>query len=195
MKDKIASDLYSKSDAKLARMASKNTDALGVLYERYVERVFNYIYYRVNSKQDAEDLCSQTFLRIVRSLPTTDIRKNFAAWLFTIARNIVTDFYRKPNDTQALDPELLGAIPESMGIGYVGINIDESIFLKEAISSLTEEQREVLRLRFAGELTFKEIAAVLDKSEMQTKRFYYKVIAQLGCFMETDNEKGNDVED
>ena len=79
----------------LVRLAQTDAQAFGALYDRYVQRVYRYCYYRTNNPPDAEDLTAQIFLAALEGLPRYRQDGHFAAWLFSIARKKVADFHRR----------------------------------------------------------------------------------------------------
>lgn len=152
------------------------------LYQAYVDRVFRYFYGRVNSAQDAEDLTSQTFLQAYRSYQTLRDQSRFAPWLFTIARNKLNDFYRQCENNIALVPETFeGNLPEPS----VVFEMDERIKqLRLIIFALPEDDQELIRLRYLGELTYREIAETVGKTEQSIKKTIYRLLARLKSQME-----------
>lgn len=143
-------------------------DAFRVLYRHYFPRVFAYVAYRVSSKQDAEDLTADIFMKVVRSIDRFEYRSagSFAGWLFRIAYTTVTQFYRVDEQTNTT---LLDALPE---IASSDLLPDEAFIRKErfarlqaAIHTLTPRRREIITLRFFGGLRNQEIAAVLNLDE------------------------------
>src|SRR5258708_23862066 len=85
-------------DAALARRASSGeAEAFGALYDRYVERVYRYVFYRVRNEAEAEDVTSDVFMRALRAMPKYEPRQAFLAWLYRIARNAIIDRGRPQN--------------------------------------------------------------------------------------------------
>jgi len=88
-------DLSTLSDPELVELAKENKVAFGVLYVRYVEKIYKYIYYRTGNHQDAEDLCEAVFFRAMGHIETyTDRGLPFQAWLYRIAHNLVANWHR-----------------------------------------------------------------------------------------------------
>jgi len=152
------------------------------LYQTYVNPVFRYLYSRVNSAEDAEDLTSLTFLQAYRSFSTLRDQSRFAPWLFIIARNKLNDFYRQRENNTTLNSEITaGSMPEPSAI----FELDERIKqLRTQIFALPEEERELIRLRYLGELTYREIAVTLGKTEQSVKKSIYRLLARLKSQME-----------
>ncbi len=152
----------------LVNRAADDPEAFQALYDLYIERVYGYVAARVDDRKDAEDIVSTVFLSVVRGLGQVRNQRNtsFAAWLFTIARNAVHDFYRRNNkavvplealqETQAADdlpPDVLVA------------QIETAHELRCLIADLPERRREIILLKFFSGLRNQEIASVLDLDE------------------------------
>lgn len=148
------------------RAVSGDAEAFASLYQSYVDRVYRFIFFRVGESRLAEDLTSQTFLKAWESLGRYQIRGlPFAAWLFRIARNKVIDNYRVSKETVSLEAALLTQ-PDPHG------KVDEKVEghleveqLRVALRRLTEEQRQVLTLKFIEGLSTKEISQIMGKQE------------------------------
>lgn len=138
-------------------------DAFGLLYDQYVDRVYRFIYYRVSDVPLAEDLTSRVFLRAWEHLPNyRDRGLSFGSWLFSIARNSVIDHYRTARPEQAL--EAAGAVPDQGADPEEALSASlQSDRLAEALQQLTDEQREVLVLKFIEGYSTEEVARLMDK--------------------------------
>ena len=169
----------------LIRAAQTDAEAFAILYDRYVQRLYHYCYHRTNNVRDAEDLTAQTFLAALEALPHYRQDGHFAAWLFTIARNKVMDFYRR---TPHLSLEESTAQPLLSDLAGEAENSQQKEGLLRALRALTEEERELIRLRYAAELPFVEIARSLRKSENATKKMLYRLLGRLKSQMEAEDE-------
>ncbi|MGZ9226388.1 MAG: RNA polymerase sigma factor, partial [Anaerolineales bacterium] len=149
----------------LVRRAQTDAQAFGALYDRYVQRVYRYCYYRTNSPPDAEDLTAQIFLAALEGLPRYRQDGHFAGWLFSIARKKVADFHRRAaHVTQvALDASLdASALPPIHADSSADLAVDveksqRSERLLKQIQALAEEERDLIHLRYVAELSFAEI--------------------------------------
>ena len=149
-----------------------DADAFGLLYERYVDLVYRYIYVRVGSTHLAEDLTSETFIRALRRIDSfTWQGKDIAAWFVTIARNLITDnaksarFRMEVTTADMLDADQLVDGPENEVLAHLR---DTRLF--EAIKTLKPEQAECLVLRFMQGMSLAETALVIGKSEGAVKQ-------------------------
>jgi RNA polymerase sigma-70 factor (ECF subfamily) len=169
----------------LVRAAKTDTEVFALLYDRYVQPLYHYCYHRTNSVHDAEDLTSQTFLAALEAFPHYRWDGHFAAWLFTIARNKVVDYYRRtPNVPleESMVPPFHSDLADETEISQ------QKGILLHAIWALNEDEQELIRLRYVAELSFAEIAKVLHKSEGATKKMLYRLLARLKSQMEAGHE-------
>jgi len=144
------------------------------IYERHKQNIYRYIYYRVSNASLAEDLTQEVFLRALESIDSFAFRGiGLSSWLYRIARNLVIDHYRRQPERAELPLEegLLAAAEEDLG---------RQQELREALDCLTDEQREVVILRFVNGLSTAEVAQVLDKSEGAVKSLQHRALAALG---------------
>lgn len=168
----------------LVRAAQEGSaHAFALLYDRYVDTVFSYVYHRVGHRQTAEDLVGDVFLRALRRI--TSFRwqgVDFGAWLMTIARNRCTDHFKSARfrleapveevfDTPVISP---GDDPESRAIAG-----DVAEQVRAALSELKGEQAEVLYLRFIQHLNVAETGVVMGKSEGAVKALQYRALKSL----------------
>ena len=154
-------------EGRLVRQArSGDSDAFAQLYDAYVERVYRYVYFRVTDDMTAEDLTSQVFLKAWENLGRYQQQGGspFLAWLYTIARNQVIDHYRTRKETVPLE--------DAVSIAAEGRALDDEVqeafnmdAMRDALQFLTEEQQQVLILKFIADLPTKTIAKTMDLSE------------------------------
>ncbi len=148
-----------------------------------MERVFRYLYSQTGNIQEAEDLTSQTFLTALESINHYRQDGHFSAWLFTIAHNKAMDHFRRKKKTIPLDEKR--EIPDPI---HAVMQSEQSIMLRTLIRSLTEEERELLRLRFLAEMSYEEMAHFLRRNEQAVKKSLYRLLARLQRQMEDSHE-------
>ena len=168
-------------DAALIVAARRNPAAFAALYDRYVQSVYRYLYGRVGSAQEAEELTAQTFLAAIESLPRYDHRGYFSAWLFSIARRKAADFFRRRQPMPLEEAEDFASDADLPDDAARGEQIRK---LARLIGSLEEDERELIRLHFTAGLTFAEMASVLGKKEDAVKKSTYRLLARLHGRME-----------
>jgi len=158
-----------------------DTEAFGQLYDRYVTGIFRYIYFRVGSTQLAEDLTAETFLRALRSLHTFQWKgKDFAAWLTTIARNLINDHFKSRRTRSevftdiAFDRPDPGRGPEADVLA--SLSNEE---LMQAVAGLPQDQRDCVLMRFVQELSIAETAQALGRTEGAIKQLQLRAVRSL----------------
>lgn len=156
-------------------------EAFGQLYDHYVTGVFRYLYYRVGSRQLAEDLTSETFVRGLRAIQRfTWQGKDFGAWLTTIARNLVADHYKSSRSRLEIVTE---AIPEGRTRAEspeqeVMAHLSHDMLI-ESVNALPAEQRDCVLMRFIQGLSIAQTAAALGRSEGAVKQLQLRAVRNL----------------
>jgi RNA polymerase sigma-70 factor (ECF subfamily) len=170
------------------RAKSGDTEAFAQLYDRYVDTIHKYVYYRVGSRQLAEDLTSETFLRALRRIETfTWQGRDFGAWLVTIARNLVADHFKSSRfrlevtTAEMVDNDHVEESPE----GEVMAAFTNAALL-EAVQRLNAQQQECLVLRFLQGLSVAETARIMGKNEGAIKTLQYRAIRALAALLPED---------
>lgn len=174
-------------DAALVKTAQRDPAAFAALYRRYVTPIYRYLYSRVGSAADAEDLTAQVFTEALEGLRRYREQGSFAAWLFTIARRRAADHHRRQRSHVPLDEAL--DHPADDGDPLANLVQDEALGrLATLVAQLDEEQQELLRLRFAGGLTYGEIGAMVGRSEAAVKMAVHRLLRRLGAEWEERDE-------
>ena len=158
-----------------------DAEAFGLLYERYVDVVYRYIYVRVGSAHLAEDLTSETFLRALRRMDSFSWQgRDIAAWFITIARNLITDnaksarFRMEVTTADMLDADQRVDAPDTEVLQRL-----RDTRLLEAVKGLKPEQAECVVLRFLQGLSLAETAKVLGKTEGAVKQLQLRAVRAL----------------
>jgi RNA polymerase sigma-70 factor (ECF subfamily) len=177
---------HDSDELKIIRAARQDPKAFGELYRLYVDQVFRYLCSRIGNVHEAEDATAQTFLAAFESFDRFRQDGHFASWLFTIARNKAMDHFRQRKDTTPIDE--INEIPlESDPLNGV-IQSEQAAALSKLIRALTEEDRELLRLRFLAGMSFPEIAHILHRNEEAVKKSVYRLLARLHDQLEVPYE-------
>lgn len=160
------------------------------LYDEYLDKVYRYIQYRVNSMQLAEDLTSTVFEKALVSFDRfSDDRASFSTWIFSIARNVVIDHYRVSSKRQTIPLEEL--TDQSSGEQSPEEQLerkDERERLTLCLAELSDEEREIVQLKFGIELNNRQIGNMLGLSESNVGTKLYRAIRKLrGSFQESRN--------
>jgi RNA polymerase sigma-70 factor (ECF subfamily) len=170
------------SDEQVLSLAAKgDREAFGQLYERYVGRIYNYIYYRTGSSFDAEDLTERVFFRALRHIRNyTDRGLPFSAWLYRIAHNLVANWHRDNSRRKEvpLDDGLLspyhGELPENELL-----HSEERERLLRVIRCLPVDRQQLLILKFVEHLSNAEIAVIMGRTEGAIKSLYHRTLLSL----------------
>ena len=174
----MCSDYAPLSDDDQALAALDDPAAFSALYQRYATRLYHYLYGQTGNAADAEDLTAQVFSDLIGALPRYSPRGSFAAWLFTIARRRVVDLRRRDPKWLKIDDLSAFSAPEVDLLTQV-TDCERIARLKKELASLTADNLELLRLRFAAELDFREIARVLGRSEPAVRMAMHRLLRRL----------------
>lgn len=171
----------------LRRAQEYDERALTRIYTLFSDRVFRFIYYRIQDRPRAEDLANEVFVRMLESIEKfrpggDDTSLALTGWIFTIARNMIIDDYRRQK-VRATDP-----LPEDDGdLLDETSNLDlhlNRVDLQKALAQLTEEQQTVLLMRFEEGFTSAQIAKMLGKTDMAIKALQRRGLATMARLLE-----------
>lgn len=161
--------------------AQGDQEAFGILYERYVSRIYSYIYYRTGNQHDAEDLTARVFFRALRHVENyKDRGLPLSAWLYRIAHNLVANWHRDNSRRKEipLDEIILvrhgGDLPE-----MVLIENEEKENLLSVIHRLPADRQQLILLKFVEHLSNAEIGQVMGRSEGAVKSLYHRTLLSL----------------
>ncbi|MDQ1683553.1 MAG: polymerase sigma-70 factor, subfamily [Frankiaceae bacterium] len=174
----------------VSRAQSGDPNAFGELYDRYVDVVYRYIYYRVSNATLAEDLTSETFLRALRRITSyTWQGRDFGAWLVTIARNLIADHFKSGRyrmEVATSDLVEAGADRREEGPENEVLASITNEALLEAVKRLNPEQQECVSLRFLQGMSVAETAAIMGKNEGAIKALQYRAVKSLSRLLPED---------
>jgi RNA polymerase sigma-70 factor (ECF subfamily) len=180
-----ADDAAAEVWALVERAQAGEADAFGLIYERYLDTVFRFIYFRVGSRPLAEDLTAETFMRALKRIGTfTWQGRDLGAWLVTIARNLVADHFKSgkyrlevtTGDVLDADREDRGpeGSPELAVVDHI-----TNVALLTAVRQLNPEQQECIVLRFLQGFSVAETAQAMGKNEGAIKALQYRAVRAL----------------
>ena len=163
---------------------SGNSEAFAQLYDAYVERVYRYIYFRTSEDAATEDLVSQVFLKAWENLGRYKVGGSpFIAWLYTIARNLVIDYYRAKKDILPL--EKAAALPSDRQSPDEEAQTHFDLeAMRDAIQFLTGDQQQVLILKFIAGLPNENIAKIMNKQEGTIRGLQMRALQTLSKYMQ-----------
>ncbi len=162
------------------RAIQQDSAAFASLYDRYVDKVYRHVYYRVPTGADAEDITQEVFIKAWRAIAKfRQTGASFGTWLIAIARNSISDFYRARKKTISSDnfeiaSRNIEADPQAMAEISLG---NEKI--KKAVLKLKENKREIILLHFFEGWSYREISEIVNKSEGAIRIIQYRALIDL----------------
>ncbi len=168
-------------ESALIEQAKTDNDAFGILYERYVDRIYNYVYYRVGNVADAEDLTSRIFIRAYQHIGRyQDQGVPFSAWLYRIARNLVANWHRDQSRRVMISIDDIAQWRFSQdGPELKAASAEDRAALLAAIRRLPADRQEMLILKFVDRLPNAEIGRIMGRSEGAVKSLYHRTLIAL----------------
>lgn len=179
---KRAKNLKRLSDTELVDLAKDgDKDAFGELYERYIEKIYNYIYYRTGNHHDTEDLTARVFFRAMGHIENyTERGVPFQAWLYRIAHNLVANWHRDRGRRKIIPlDEFIATSMRVDAPDRQAEDKEEREALLAAIRRLPEERQQLLVLKFVEHLSNAEIGQIMDRTEGAIKSLYHRTLIQL----------------
>lgn len=173
-KNKINSQL-------LKEINKLNPDAFSQAYDLFSENIYRFFYWRTSSKAIAEDLTSQTFLKIWEHLRNEKIIEHWSSFVYKVAHNLLVDYYRTNKDL--LDETILNNIPDEKNNkeninSVIDNDLDRQKLLKH-INKLPEDYQDIIKLRYIDDLSFKEISNITGKNMNSLYVTLHRAIKQL----------------
>ena len=176
----MAGNLSDSDDNHLLTLATQGDKrAFGVLYERYLDEIYRYVFYRVGDEHEAEDITANAFIRTWEHLPkmgrTGAGIRGFRNWLYRVAKNLIIDFYRTretvplPDGYHRDEDPVEGAVERNAQAGR----------LAEAIMQLKPEYQQIIILRFINQLSHKACAEIMTLSDGQSRVLQYRALRKL----------------
>jgi RNA polymerase sigma-70 factor (ECF subfamily) len=175
----------------VAAAQAGDVDAFGRLYDRYVDTVYRFIYYRLGDRAHAEDLTSETFMRALRRLHSLKNQgRDPAAWFVTIARNLVLDHVKSARyrlEVTAEDAyESVRGGPSTDSAETTVLTALTNVRLVQAIQELSDEQRECVVLRFLHGFSVAETAEVMGKNDGSIKALQHRAVRRLHILLKDE---------
>jgi len=164
-------------DAVLIERARADPEAFGNLYERYVTRIYSYVYHRTGNAADAEDLTERVFLQALTHLPNYTYRGlPFSVWLFRIAHNLVANWYRDRGRSKTTSLDGIAAVASEVDSLE---RVEEATLVRRAVSRLSSDRQQLLALKFGQELSHAEIGHIMGRSEGAVKALLHRTLKAL----------------
>jgi RNA polymerase sigma factor (sigma-70 family) len=153
-------------------------DHFSLLYDKYVKKIYNYVFYKTSNQEISEDIVSNIFLQALKSISKFNLEKGFfSAWLYKISQNKINDYYRARKINYSLE-EAWGLKADNNTEKEYQSQAEKKL-LYQAIKKLKREQQEIIILRVLQDLSYKEIAQITKKSEAASKMIFKRSIEKL----------------
>ncbi len=162
----------------IAECQDGHMDSFVLLYDAYVEKIYNFLFFRTMHRELAEDLTSQTFIKALEKIHTFDgSRGTFQSWIYQIARNLLIDEYRKRKPVENIDAyENLQSNTDLEAETQAQLDKET---LQKILAELPDESQELVTMRLWDELSYVEIAAITGKTEGSLKMQFSRIINKL----------------
>lgn len=168
-------------ESRLVEQAKSDPQAFGLLYERYVERIYNYVFYRTGNQQEAEDLTAKVFHKALDHISRYDNRGvPFSAWLYRIAHNLVANWHRDGARRKELPLEhQVHVSPARSRPEHLAEVTEEREALLDAIQRLPSDRQQLILLKFIDSLPNAQIGDIMGRSEGAIKSLYHRTLIAL----------------
>jgi RNA polymerase sigma-70 factor (ECF subfamily) len=178
----------------ISRAVQGDREAFGLLYEQYVTRIFNYIYYRTGQVEDAEDITARVFYRALHHINHfKDRGLPFSAWLYRIAHNLVANWHRDRSRKHEIP------LSDTPSLTYHGdppeqelVHSEEHKDLLHFIRRLPPDRQHLLVLKFVEDLSNAEVGRIMGRSEGAVKSLYHRTLMELREASGIEKEKGDE---
>lgn len=192
IEEKVADESETRDESLLIEQAKSDPGAFGLLYENYLQKIYNYVYYRTGNHHDAEDLTAKTFQRAMKHISRYEQRGvPFSAWLYRIAHNVVANWHRDQSRRKvvALDELVLYQRWQQSPEGLVEENEEKRELLK-VIRRLPADRQQLLILKFVEGMSNEAIGQIMKRSEGAIKSLYHRTLLALRKEMVPQSQRG-----
>lgn len=174
----VKQDLQIDEDEAIQACLNGKLEKFSLLYEKYAQKIYSFVYYKTFCRETAEDITSTSFMKALDKIKSYDKGKgSFSSWLYRIAYNSVIDHYRKKKHHADIDE--VWDLDSGEDIAADAAEKESSEELRSYIAKLPEEKREVLIMRVWQQMSFKEIAETTGKSEANCKMTFHRLLKKM----------------
>jgi len=167
---------------------TRDPELFGKLYDMYAPRLYRFVYFKVSSAHDAEDLTAEIFLKAWEYVNGQKKIESFSGFLYSIARRVIIDFYRHraAGREDSIEEDMLERASDKGETAKMMSESQDARVMLEHLQQLKEEYREVLTLRYVDELEIREVAAILGKSQLNVRVITHRALAALKRIVENN---------
>ena len=178
-RSKIPIEVTAENAIKLARLG--NSEAFSFLYNQNVNRIYNYIFYRVGSEDDAEDITSRVFYRAFGHIQTYEDKGiPFSAWLYRIAHNLIANWHRDKQRRKEVSLDDQPELPHRVDLPETWIEKKQEMeLLLKGIRRLAPDRQQLFFLKYLEDLSNAEIAVIMGRTEGAIKSLYHRALMAL----------------
>lgn len=171
------------------RFDAYDKSRLEQIFDEYYDRVYAFLYFRVRNTALAEDLASQTFLKVAEKYKTYNSEKGvLSTWLFTIAMNQLRSYYRSCRGKETISLENVENLPGSDDVEACVLKKEANTILLRLLNSLDERQHSIVTLKYYGELSNKEISGIMNMSESNVSTILNRAIKKIKNILQKCDE-------
>jgi RNA polymerase sigma-70 factor (ECF subfamily) len=181
----------------LFKAKNKDPEAYSKVYDLYADRIYRFVFFKVSSREEAQDLTSEVFLKTWQYITSGKDILNLNAYLYRVARNLVIDHYRKASQKEVSFDALAGGLDsldqeESLKVEQAKALEDKLQMekIEDKLMGLKDEYREVIILRYVDDLSISEIAAIVEKKKGAVRVILFRALNALRELMGEKNAKG-----
>ena len=169
-------------EAALVEQAKNDPDAFGLLYEQYIDKIYNYVYYRTGNAHEAEDLTAKVFYQALNHIPRYVQRgAPFSSWLYRIAHNLVANWHRDRSRRKVVSLDQLATLSSQRENGpwQQVAQGERRDALLAAIRRLPADRQQLLILKFVERMPNAQIGQIMGRSEGAIKSLYHRTLLAL----------------
>ncbi|MFH1509947.1 MAG: sigma-70 family RNA polymerase sigma factor [Candidatus Nealsonbacteria bacterium] len=150
----------------------------GKIYDQYINKIYRFVFLKVSSEDIAQDICSETFVKCWEFYKKNTI-ENHQAFIYRVARNLVTDYYRKKGRAQVVSVDNMPILDPEANLEEKAIFASDLDQVRLALNDLKEDYQNVIVWYYLDDLPIKKVAEMMDKSEQNTRVILHRALKSL----------------
>lgn len=149
------------------------------IYDQWIEKIFRFVFLKVNSEEVAQDLTSETFTRCWESFKNGSIIDNPSAFLYQIARNLVVDYYRQKGKTQIISVENTPIADPNNNFAENAVLASDIKNIREVLAGLKDDYQNVIVWHYLDDIPIQQVAKMMDRTEDATRVLLHRALESL----------------